>query len=645
MLVDLPIGEIIVGDRIRKDAGFLGGLQASIFQVGLLHPLVLNSRKELIAGFRRLQAVKNLEWETVPCLILDRLDDVLTALRAELYENTDRENMTPSEIIAAGKLIEGLEKGQARERQAQAGPETGRGKKTTASGNFPEAVGRARDKVGAVFGISGRTYEKAKQVVAAAEQDPVGFGDLIELMDTQSVDAAYREMRTRQAEDVEEAPEVASPAVSLEQLRQIEAAEGEPDEDDEEYVCECGQIFSVEVWHCQGCSHHWLPHEQTCRNCYQGRDGKDWEGNDESERGGKNDEGDHDTEDEPDEEEEEAGAAASPACSQEAESLPVQAEKKDAEELTAEDREEIDRLEADYRREQEEARRRAEREARASVRNLTRMEQLEHWASQAEPSDQWEIRLGDCAYGMPSDLHGKARLIFADPPYNIGWDYGDGVQADLLSGRAFLSWCRTWLEQVPNLLTPDGSFWLLISDEYAAEVKLAAEDTGLWLRQWLIWCESFGVNCQTKFNRCHRHLLHFVMDESDFVFHAETSEVRRPSDRQAKYGDSRAAEGGKLWDSVWGLNPPIPRVCGTHEESLPGSPAPQLPLALLRPILAVATDPGDLVIDPFTGNATTGVAALQLGRRFLGWEIREPIHRLATLRMKATQAKLKGEQP
>ena len=66
----------------------------------------------------------------------------------------------------------------------------------------------------------------------------------------------------------------------------------------------------------------------------------------------------------------------------------------------------------------------------------------------------------------------------------------------------------------------------------------------------------------------------------------------------------------------------------------------QLPLALLRPIIACASEPGDLILDPFCGNATTGVAALQAGRRFLGFEKREPIHHLATLRMKATVADL-----
>jgi site-specific DNA-methyltransferase (adenine-specific) len=86
-----------------------------------------------------------------------------------------------------------------------------------------------------------------------------------------------------------------------------------------------------------------------------------------------------------------------------------------------------------------------------------------------------------------------------------------------------------------------------------------------------------------------------------------------------KDNDKRANPAGRIWDDVWGIDPPIPRVCGTFKERLAGFPT-QLPLALLRPIIGCATDPNDLILDPFSGSATTGVAALELGRRYIGIE-------------------------
>ncbi len=66
-------------------------------------------------------------------------------------------------------------------------------------GNLPQRddTGRTRDKVAAALGVSGKTYEKAKQVVEAAEETPEQFGDLPEVMNDRSVDAAHKELRRR----------------------------------------------------------------------------------------------------------------------------------------------------------------------------------------------------------------------------------------------------------------------------------------------------------------------------------------------------------------------------------------------------------------------------------------------------------------
>lgn len=78
--------------------------------------------------------------------------------------------------------IEAIEKPKAKERQAAGGGGTGCGK-------LPQPEPRTRDKVGKALGVSGKTYEKAKQVVAAAEAEPEMFGDLPAKMNAESVDA------------------------------------------------------------------------------------------------------------------------------------------------------------------------------------------------------------------------------------------------------------------------------------------------------------------------------------------------------------------------------------------------------------------------------------------------------------------------
>jgi DNA modification methylase len=103
-----------------------------------------------------------------------------------------------------------------------------------------------------------------------------------------------------------------------------------------------------------------------------------------------------------------------------------------------------------------------------------------------------------------------ADCIIADPPYNIGLDYGEGKQADRLSDAAYLKWCQQWISGCWDCSTDQASLWLVINDEYAHHFRLIAEQVGWQFQNWVIWYESFGVQCTNKFARCHRHLLSFL---------------------------------------------------------------------------------------------------------------------------------------
>jgi site-specific DNA-methyltransferase (adenine-specific) len=310
-------------------------------------------------------------------------------------------------------------------------------------------------------------------------------------------------------------------------------------------------------------------------------------------------------------------------------------------------------------------------QAKRQVAREEKMRELESKAKAARKIGEqpWQIVVGDCLDELAKVKEGSARLVFADPPYNIGVNYGGGEKKDRLPEMEYLAWCVRWFAACYRTLAPDGSFWVLINNENCAWFDVPLRSTfrrrgnvddsldflrrmaegGAWQRDLfallceedthtrarLTWFESFGVNCSHRFNRCSRRLFWCDKDKNNFVFNPDP--VTRPSDRQAKYGDARADPGGKLWDDVWGINPPIPRLTGTCAERIPDFPT-QLPLALLNPIVGCASDPGDLVIDPFSGSATTGEAAVTQGRRYLGIEKSEKFARLATLRLQGLDA-------
>jgi DNA modification methylase len=238
---------------------------------------------------------------------------------------------------------------------------------------------------------------------------------------------------------------------------------------------------------------------------------------------------------------------------------------------------------------------------------------------------------GDCVEILNALPAGCADLLFADPPFNIGYEYD--VYDDRRAREDYLAWADRWLAAANRVLKPTGAFFLAIGDEFAAEHKVRLDGLGLTLRNWIIWHYTFGVNCTKKFNRSHAHIFYYVRDPKRYTFNFDA--VRVPSARMTTYADRRANPVGKLPDDTWVLRPQaseshfrpdqdtwfVSRVCGTFKERM-GHPC-QMPEAVLERVIRVASNPGELVIDPFAGSGTTLAVAKKLGRRFLGCELSE----------------------
>ncbi|MBN1846864.1 MAG: site-specific DNA-methyltransferase [Sedimentisphaerales bacterium] len=245
------------------------------------------------------------------------------------------------------------------------------------------------------------------------------------------------------------------------------------------------------------------------------------------------------------------------------------------------------------------------------------------------------IHQGDCITLLRRELRRRQEkpfvdLIFADPPFNIGYEYDE--YHDKVDHDAYVAWTGDWMGSCRDVLAEHGSFWIAIGDDYAAEVRLIARELGLVMRNWIIWYYTFGQCTRRKFARSHTHILYFVKDEKNFIFHDEA--IRVPSARQTTYNDRRACPRGKIPDDTWLLRPQeapeaftpdedtwyFSRVCGTFKERA-GFHGCQMPEKLLERIILTASDPGQLVLDPFSGSGTTAVVAASLGRRYVGIEL------------------------
>jgi ParB/Sulfiredoxin domain len=118
-----------VGERARRDLGDVASLAESIEQLGLLHPIVVTSEGELIAGERRLEAFRLLGRLEIPAHVLD-LENIVSGQQAE---NIDRKDFTPEERVAIGEKIEIL----LGNRQ---------GERTDLDGQLPQNLARLRGK-------------------------------------------------------------------------------------------------------------------------------------------------------------------------------------------------------------------------------------------------------------------------------------------------------------------------------------------------------------------------------------------------------------------------------------------------------------------------------------------------------------------
>ena len=236
-----------------------------------------------------------------------------------------------------------------------------------------------------------------------------------------------------------------------------------------------------------------------------------------------------------------------------------------------------------------------------------------------------KIYLGDCLKVMKKFPDESIDLVFADPPFNIGIKYDK--YNDNLSYEEYYDWSKKWINECYRLLKNNGSIYIAIGDEFAAEINLILKQTNFFFRNWIIWYYTFGQNQRKKFNRSHTHLLYFSKDKDNFTFNDDS--VRVPSARQTTYNDKRANPKGKLPDDVWKFS----RVCGTFKERIGKHPC-QMPESVLERIIKVSSNEGNLILDPFAGTGTTAVVASKFRRNYITIEISEEYYKIAKDRLK-----------
>lgn len=254
---------------------------------------------------------------------------------------------------------------------------------------------------------------------------------------------------------------------------------------------------------------------------------------------------------------------------------------------------------------------------------------------------------GDSVDWLASLAADSADLVFADPPYNLKkaeWD-------SFASQEAYIAWSLDWIAQAARVLKSTGSLYICGFSEVLADLKHPASRYFAGCR-WLVWHYKNKANLGQDWGRSHESILHFRkssrfrlnLDDVRIPYGAHT--LKYPAHPQAdssaygrkvdKAGKSRAwlphPGGAKPKDVI-----ELPTTCNGMGETTPHPT--QKPEELLRKLVLAASNPGDLVIDPFSGSGTTLVVAEQLGRRWLGCDLNAEYNEWAIRRLEAVDCR------
>ena len=236
----------------------------------------------------------------------------------------------------------------------------------------------------------------------------------------------------------------------------------------------------------------------------------------------------------------------------------------------------------------------------------------------------------------PNSVH----LIFADPPYNIGKQFGDFLDR-WPSDKDYATWCEQWLSLCFDALHPQGSLYLMSSTQCMPYLDLYLREHMTILSRIVWFYDSSGAQAKRYYGSRYEPMLFAVKDPKQYTFNAQDIMVDAPTGSKRKLIDYRKDppqpyNTQKVPGNVWN----IPRV--RYRMSEYEKHPTQKPEALLQRVILASSNEDDLILDPFAGTFTTGAVAMKHNRRFIGIERQEEYLKIGLRRLNI-QDQYKGE--
>lgn len=239
--------------------------------------------------------------------------------------------------------------------------------------------------------------------------------------------------------------------------------------------------------------------------------------------------------------------------------------------------------------------------------------------------------LGDSLSVLKKMKERSVQLIFADAPYNIGKDFGNNSDK-WESVQAYLEWCKLWIDECMRVLSENGTMYFMTATQHMSYLDVfASEKYNVLCR--IIWSyDSSGVQSKKIYGSLYEPILmitknsktSYVFNHEDILVEAKTGSKRKLIDYRKNPPQPYSTK--KVPGNVWDFS----RVRFKMDE-YENHPT-QKPEALVERIIRASANPGDVVLDPFSGSFTTSAVAVRLGRIGVGIDLNEEYYEMGLRR-------------
>ncbi len=247
-----------------------------------------------------------------------------------------------------------------------------------------------------------------------------------------------------------------------------------------------------------------------------------------------------------------------------------------------------------------------------------------------------QIIQGDCLELFKDIPDNSVDMTFADPPFNLKKKYTS--YNDSLEFQEYLNWCEQWISEMVRVTKPTGSIFLHNIPKWLTYYATFLNKYA-YFKHWISW-DAPTAPMGKSLQPAHYGILFYGKEQKG----TKINELRYPHKRDRKQGYLLKDYGGKK-DKLHPFGPLVSDVWTDihrikHNKKRDPHPC-QLPIHLLDRLILLATDEGDIVLDPFSGTGTTAISAKRLGRKYIGFELDKEYVEISKRKLEAVEPNFK----